>query len=558
MVPRHARILIAVLAIGALARFESPGLDPASTLYTDLTDEGWWAASASRWARGGPLVLPGDYNPVLITPAWTALLMAVFAIAGPSIVAARFASAACGALAPLLLLWALRPLPDEEKGGEVGALSAMLLATSFAALAFSRCAVLEAPLMAASILVIGLHRRAMRRAGAAVGLAVAMGIAVLVKVSAVVLVPVVVAHAAIAWWRGECERGAAVRCAGAVAVGACAAPAFGAWAASASPADWAVMAGANVADKLPSLAAVPAQVMWFLGFHQLLDDAPVTMLAAWLAAGAWVAAGRDEDAPGSVRPLAALWFLAAAGMVAVLPYQPKRYHVLMLAPAYVLAADLAVRAWAGRLARRGLVCGALLAGVVGAFGFAMARLRATGAFIAQPTLHPDNVGPLLGTAGVAFAVWSALVLAAAVRLAGRAGRLAAHLALLALVVETGASCAAWARFRAQATRSLVLASREVGARVRADAGDRAVLAGAVAHTISLETGVAARWLSIEPRLSRRVVPRDAPTHLIVDDPRDVPIWTAGAPDLMKDARPAGQWTLVPSWPRPVGWQLLRR
>ena len=47
MVSRVARAaLIAALLLGAVARLETPALDPAATLYTDFTDEGWWAASA--------------------------------------------------------------------------------------------------------------------------------------------------------------------------------------------------------------------------------------------------------------------------------------------------------------------------------------------------------------------------------------------------------------------------------------------------------------------------------------------------------------------------------
>jgi hypothetical protein len=83
----------------------------------------------------------------------------------------------------------------------------------------------------------------------------------------------------------------------------------------------------------------------------------------------------------------------------------------------------------------------------------------------------------------------------------------------------------------------------------------ALLAGAVAHTVMLEAHVEARWLSIEPRLGRRVVPRERPTHLIVDDPRDLPAWRAEVPDLVAGMRAIGEWRPCPDWEPPVRWTL---
>jgi 4-amino-4-deoxy-L-arabinose transferase-like glycosyltransferase len=193
-----ALALLAVLAflhLGADMPHHSPWADDPAR----FTDEGWYASGAIRQVMTGRWLQPGDFNPVVTIPVWSALLAAVFHIAGVSLVAARVCAVLMtfGSIAAMWLLLR-RQLP------QYAWLGALLLASSPILFFFSRTAILEPALICSLLWAAFFATRSERPASAdAVLTGVLFAVAMLVKSSALFVGPALIYLVVARQWRAQ-------------------------------------------------------------------------------------------------------------------------------------------------------------------------------------------------------------------------------------------------------------------------------------------------------------------------------------------------------------------
>lgn len=116
----------------------SPWLDDQAK----FTDEGWYTSAAVNYHMLGHWYVPGDFNPGVALPVWPALVNLVFHFTGGSVVAARALNVAIS-IATLCVVFVLVRRYASGQSSFPAMLSALLLAASPFAYAFSRLAILE-------------------------------------------------------------------------------------------------------------------------------------------------------------------------------------------------------------------------------------------------------------------------------------------------------------------------------------------------------------------------------------------------------------------------------
>jgi hypothetical protein len=140
-----------VVALLCTARFwalaaDFPNNSPWMVDQAKFTDEGWWAQGAVNRQLLGRWNVPGDYNPSVAVPVWPMLLDGLFRISGVSVVAARALTAAFSVATlglVFVLVWRCAGAMRETWATS----AVLLLAGSPFALAFSRLAILETPVI---------------------------------------------------------------------------------------------------------------------------------------------------------------------------------------------------------------------------------------------------------------------------------------------------------------------------------------------------------------------------------------------------------------------------
>jgi 4-amino-4-deoxy-L-arabinose transferase-like glycosyltransferase len=196
----------------------SPWMD-----YSKYTDEGWYGNAAIRYTLTGHWYLHGDFNPAVALPVWPLLLAGVFHFTGLSLAADRGLALIFFGLDLLLAYCVVRT----QAARWVALLAVTLLAASPFLWAFSRLAILEAPLICflllSWLLALLLPRSPVRFQTpmlAAIGLLLCAMI--LTKTTAIFLIPSALFLVARAWTRRRSGIRALSICAASAAVPWCA------------------------------------------------------------------------------------------------------------------------------------------------------------------------------------------------------------------------------------------------------------------------------------------------------------------------------------------------
>ena len=176
-------------------RFVHPTADfPSGSPWVDeagrYTDEGWYASGALHKALLGHWLVAGDFNPVVLLPAWPALLALLFHVTGVSMPAARLLDAAFGVVVILLATLLVR-----RHQTNYASMSLLLLGTSPILFFFSRLALLEVPMLAFFLAAVFVAPRAEKHSiGRTIAAALLFCAAVLVKSSALFLLPALLSY----------------------------------------------------------------------------------------------------------------------------------------------------------------------------------------------------------------------------------------------------------------------------------------------------------------------------------------------------------------------------
>jgi hypothetical protein len=118
--------------------------------HAKFTDEGWYANAALNSIFFGSWYVPGDWAPATTVPVWPLLMEGVLHVTGVGIVPPR-ATEAAFSIAILFFAWLIF---RRSYSPTISAAFALLLASSATAYAFSRVAILEAPLVAFTLLAL--------------------------------------------------------------------------------------------------------------------------------------------------------------------------------------------------------------------------------------------------------------------------------------------------------------------------------------------------------------------------------------------------------------------
>jgi len=360
----------------------SPWMD-----YAKYTDEGWYGNAAIRYALTGHWYLHGDFNPAVALPVWPLLLAGVFHFTGVSLAADRCLALAFFGVDLLLAYWVVRTQAQRW----VAFLAVTVLASSSFLWAFSRLAILEAPLICLLllcwILALRLPRAARRQQTLMLaGIGLLLCAMILTKTTAIFLIPSTLLLVA----RSRNGLRAAFR-----ALGVCAGAAVLPWSAyyllAVRPhyrVDYKYLFEANHWPQPTTFTGWLGSFWWAL--HGCLWISPVLCLAA---AGVLLLAilrpakampmaslGKDSSPDLARSPLTAACLLAIAGYVAFIGWhnspQPRYYEVVIYPVSFVLTlgiADLVSRTRAGFLR----LCGAAaLAAVTGVSAGGVFRIAA--------------------------------------------------------------------------------------------------------------------------------------------------------------------------------------
>jgi hypothetical protein len=168
-----------------------PNNSPWAEDQAKFTDEGWWANSAITRQLSGHWTIPGDYNPAVAVPTWTALLTLVFRVTGVSLVSARAVSVLFS-LGTIPLLYQLVRRSTDAPNQLPATTAALLLAASSFAFVFARLAILDSCVLFQFCLLLLVAGRPTRRLWVRMAvLALLVAIFILTKTTAVTLIPAV-------------------------------------------------------------------------------------------------------------------------------------------------------------------------------------------------------------------------------------------------------------------------------------------------------------------------------------------------------------------------------
>jgi len=197
--------VLAALLLGALLRGAWPTADPPwrSTVGIVWHDEGAWAHNARNRALLGTW-RTDEWNPMFITPVFTALEYAAFRAFGVGTWQARTVPAVSGLFAVLMLALGLAALG----GYRAGVIGAGLLATNFVFVMWNRAALMESTMTAFIVASWAAYVLAERRPAVGVLAGVAVILAWFTKASAAFFVGAIVIDAAwtLLLWRGHSIR----------------------------------------------------------------------------------------------------------------------------------------------------------------------------------------------------------------------------------------------------------------------------------------------------------------------------------------------------------------
>lgn len=329
-----AQLILLAFATGfLLARFFNLAADfPPGFTFSGavLTDEGWYANSATRIARDLNWHIEGDFNPATSMPAYQVAQTFMFSILGPGLANARLVSALAFIASALIVALILRRTTNTT----LALVAVAALAIHPAAFAYSRFAIVEpfAALFALSGVALAINATRQRAwlAGAAVA------IAILAKTSMIFAAPVMGLAILLTPIDNQRRTGVLVRACLAVA------PAF-AWLVAARllwPADLALFSEINVGDRFVASAwqwidnpSIQGRVI----LHVV--GAPLTLLAIALTAAAAIISP-------AFRANRRVWIWAAFIALYLiemrfLTFNPPRYMLPLLFPVAILTAEAA-------------------------------------------------------------------------------------------------------------------------------------------------------------------------------------------------------------------------
>ncbi len=188
-----AALVLVCLGLLALRAFHLDADFPNHSRWRDdgakFTDEGWYASAALNSAVWGRWYLPGDWSPAVVMPVWPAMVHGVYHFTGVSVIAARALEVVFSWLV-VLLGWAV----CRRVGLRVEAWAVfLLLSASSIGYAFGRLALLEAPLVALTLLAVlaSIQIKSSRAILAPVMVGLLLPLMVLTKTTAVFLIPAV-------------------------------------------------------------------------------------------------------------------------------------------------------------------------------------------------------------------------------------------------------------------------------------------------------------------------------------------------------------------------------
>jgi Dolichyl-phosphate-mannose-protein mannosyltransferase len=140
---------IAILLLGASLRFLFPTADPPwrTTVGVVWHDEGAWTHNARNRALFGAWRLD-QWNPMFVSPVFTALEYAAFGTLGVGTWQARTVSQAAGMLAVLLIGLGVARVGGRQAGHAAGVIAAAWLATNYVYVMYDRAALMESTMAA--------------------------------------------------------------------------------------------------------------------------------------------------------------------------------------------------------------------------------------------------------------------------------------------------------------------------------------------------------------------------------------------------------------------------
>jgi 4-amino-4-deoxy-L-arabinose transferase-like glycosyltransferase len=507
--------LAAALLLALVVRAAFPLADPPwrSTIGITWHDEGVWAHNARNKALFGAWRLD-EWNPVYVSPVFTALEYASFSVLGVGLWQARLVSVIAGVAATFAIALGLRAIASPA----AGLIGALLLALNFTWVMYSRVALLEATMIAALAGSWACYVRMGRdwrwgTAAAALGL-----VAFFTKASAAFfLVALGLDGCWVVWraWRGRTDwRSPEVR--GAVAtLATLAAGTLLALAMFVGP-HWAEYSFYNLfvyGSRRSSVGPGPLmdRVSWFPVVHGFFTRQWLLTLAA--LAGLAALLSRYRRASAGER-LLALWFLLGVFELVLHDLGNERRYVFLVPAMTALAALLLMH-------ERRLVPAAVAAWPRRAVA-ASAPLLAAGLYVLAGSAARQAAWPdvsLSVRSGAAIAVVVTVALAAGWRTLGpRLGRLAwsprAALAAVAVIAAIDSTLVLrWAMHRTYRNHE---ASRAVGRLLPAGT----LVQGKLANGLALDNGI--RPLFIGPGFGNfgdRLRRPDVPWILTYSRPR---------------------------------------
>jgi 4-amino-4-deoxy-L-arabinose transferase-like glycosyltransferase len=226
-VPRTVEVALLLIAAAFFAlhfvhlRADFPNHSPWMD-WAKYTDEGWYGDAAMRHYQLGHWYVPGDFNPAAALPVWPLLELALFRVTGVSVAVARALTVVVFGLTLACVYLLMRRLPgmwraqrDQPEGAGAGttlapAIAVLLLAVSPFCYAFTRLAILEPPLILATLAALlaasaagaaqassqargdDVRKRAKRRGDAwAAALGLLLALMLLTKTTGVFLLPAI-------------------------------------------------------------------------------------------------------------------------------------------------------------------------------------------------------------------------------------------------------------------------------------------------------------------------------------------------------------------------------
>jgi 4-amino-4-deoxy-L-arabinose transferase-like glycosyltransferase len=198
----RSRFLVAATAVGIVVvgtalrtmwlRSDPPAYRPIGIIWHD---EGAWAHNARNRALFGTW-RTDNWNPVFVTPVFTALEYATFRVAGVGTWQARLVPAASGILAVIALMVGLRTIANAR----TALVGGFLLSTNYVFVMWNRAALIESTMVALMVLAWAIYAIAERRPAWGLAAGVIVALAWFTKAAAAFFVGAVVLDLCLSWY----------------------------------------------------------------------------------------------------------------------------------------------------------------------------------------------------------------------------------------------------------------------------------------------------------------------------------------------------------------------